>query len=68
MRRIIDETFDHAITILTERRDLLERTAKRLLEKETLDEADLKGMLEARQTKQADAAHERPREALADRA
>jgi len=56
VRRIIDETFDHAITILTERRDLLERTAKRLLEKETLDEADLKGMLEARQTKQADAA------------
>ena len=56
VRRIIDETFDHAITILTERRDLLERTAKRLLEKETLDEADVKGMLEARQTKQADAA------------
>ncbi len=45
VRRIVDEAFDRAITILTERRDLLERTARRLLEKETLDEADLRVLI-----------------------
>jgi cell division protease FtsH len=42
VRRIVESTFDRAVTLLTERRDLLESTARRLLEKETLNEAELK--------------------------
>ena len=32
---------DRALTILREKRDVLERSARKLLEKETLDEKDL---------------------------
>jgi cell division protease FtsH len=32
---------DHALAVLREKRDVLERSARRLLEKETLDEKDL---------------------------
>ena len=41
VRGIVQRAMDRAIAILNERRDLLERTARRLLEKETLDEAEL---------------------------
>jgi len=41
VRAIIDGAFERTIRLLKERRDLLERTARRLLEKETLDEAEL---------------------------
>jgi cell division protease FtsH len=33
--------FDRTVALLRERRDVLERTARRLLEKETLDEVEL---------------------------
>lgn len=36
VRRIVDQTFDRVVNLLTERRDALERTARKLLEKETL--------------------------------
>ncbi|MFB9949337.1 ATP-dependent zinc metalloprotease FtsH [Rhizobium puerariae] len=41
VRRIVDETFDRTVAILTERRNALEQSARLLLEKETLDENDL---------------------------
>ncbi|WP_185984234.1 ATP-dependent zinc metalloprotease FtsH [Aureimonas mangrovi] len=45
VRRIVDETFDRTIDLLTERRDTLERTARLLLEKETLDEREIQGLV-----------------------
>jgi ATP-dependent metalloprotease FtsH len=47
VRKIVDQAFDRAVGILTERRDALEETATRLLEVETLGEDDL-GSLEVR--------------------
>jgi cell division protease FtsH len=41
VRTIVDAAFQRTIAILNERRDVLERAARRLLEKETLDEAEL---------------------------
>ncbi len=41
VRAILDRTFQRAVDILKARRDVLERSARRLLEKETLDEAEL---------------------------
>ncbi|TCU41251.1 MULTISPECIES: ATP-dependent zinc metalloprotease FtsH [Rhizobium] len=45
VRRIIDETFQRTLAILTERRAILEHSARLLLEKETLDEGDLRSLL-----------------------
>jgi cell division protease FtsH len=45
VRAIIERTFQRTTKILTGQRDTLERTARRLLEKETLDEAELKELL-----------------------
>ena len=47
VRKIVDQAFDRAVGILTERRDALEETATRLLEVETLGEDDL-GSLQVR--------------------
>src|SRR5262249_48240063 len=41
VREIVKRLFDRAVALLRERRAILERSAKLLLEKETLDEADL---------------------------
>ncbi len=41
VRGIVQAAMDRALGILHEKRDLLERSARRLLEKETLDEKDL---------------------------
>src|SRR3954451_18281975 len=41
VRAIVDRALERTLGILRERREILERTAQRLLEKETLDEADL---------------------------
>ncbi|SCY98281.1 ATP-dependent zinc metalloprotease FtsH [Microvirga guangxiensis] len=42
VRANVDRVFDRTVALLQDRRELLERTARRLLEKETLDEAELK--------------------------
>jgi len=42
VKTIVAAAFARSVAILTARRALLERTARRLLEKETLDEAELK--------------------------
>jgi cell division protease FtsH len=39
---IVQAAFERTVSILMERRDVLERTARRLLEKETLEEAELR--------------------------
>jgi len=48
VRRIVDETFERTVELLKERRDALERTARRLLAKETLDEQEIRAMLDRR--------------------
>ena len=41
VQRIVERCFDRCVRLLEQQRDLLERSAALLLEKETLDEADL---------------------------
>ena len=41
VKRIIDEIFDRTVKLLNEHRDALERIARKLLEKETLDEREI---------------------------
>jgi cell division protease FtsH len=45
VRAIIDRTFQRAVGILNDRRATLERGASALLEKETLNEQELKALL-----------------------
>jgi cell division protease FtsH len=45
VRAIVQRAMDRTIAILNDRREILERTAKRLLEKETLDEVELKELV-----------------------
>ncbi|WP_221159320.1 ATP-dependent zinc metalloprotease FtsH [Rhizobium bangladeshense] len=45
VRRIVDETFDRTVALLRERKTTLERAAQLLLQKETLNESDLKLLL-----------------------
>jgi len=45
VRRIVDDSFERTVDLLRERRDTLEQTARRLLEKETLDEAELRELV-----------------------
>jgi cell division protease FtsH len=47
VHRIVEEVFERTVAILTARRNLLERAARRLLEKETLDEAELRALIAA---------------------
>ncbi|GGG42903.1 ATP-dependent zinc metalloprotease FtsH [Caldovatus sediminis] len=42
VRAIVDRMLERTLSVLRERRDVLERAARRLLEKETLDEAELR--------------------------
>lgn len=44
VRKIVDTMFDRAVALLQAQRPILERAARRLLEKETLDEAELKAL------------------------
>jgi cell division protease FtsH len=46
VRAILEQALERAVTILTRNRVALERAAKRLLEKETLDENELKDLLQ----------------------
>ncbi|MBD0275430.1 MAG: cell division protein FtsH, partial [Acetobacteraceae bacterium] len=41
VRKIVDGVLERTVSLLRERRDALERSARRLLEQETLDEAEL---------------------------
>ena len=44
MRQIVAKAFERSCAILAERRAILEDTARDLLARETLDEADLKAI------------------------
>jgi cell division protease FtsH len=44
VRGIVEKAFERTVKLLTEQRARLETTARRLLEKETLDEADLRSL------------------------
>jgi len=45
VRRIVDETFERTVALLSERRDALERAARVLLQKETLNEQEISSMV-----------------------
>ncbi|TIM54528.1 MAG: hypothetical protein E5Y60_34405, partial [Mesorhizobium sp.] len=45
VRSIVDTAFSRTVGLLTERRDLLEKTARKLLEIETLSEAELASLV-----------------------
>jgi cell division protease FtsH len=47
VRSIVDKVFERTVSLLQEHRDLLERTARRLLEVETLDENELRRMAQS---------------------
>jgi len=47
VKRLIDESFDRTVRLLGARRGLLERGAQALLEKETLNEDDLRALIAA---------------------
>jgi cell division protease FtsH len=48
VRSIVGQAFDKAVGVLTAKRALLERAAARLLEKETLTEAELRALIDER--------------------
>jgi cell division protease FtsH len=56
VQRIVEQTFARTVAILERQRDLLERGAAALLEKETLDETDLKALKEQIRPEKAEAA------------
>ncbi|MBY5735404.1 ATP-dependent zinc metalloprotease FtsH [Rhizobium leguminosarum] len=46
IRRIVDHVFDETVALLGQRREILDRSARLLLEKETLDERELQAFVE----------------------
>jgi cell division protease FtsH len=67
VRAIVHSVFERTLQIIRDRRDLLERTARRLLEKETLDEAELQDLVAARPKATAETVVEIDRERPAAR-
>jgi cell division protease FtsH len=49
VRTIVDAAFERTVSLLEDHRDLLETAARRLIEKETLDENELRELLESRE-------------------
>jgi cell division protease FtsH len=45
VRQLVQSAMNRAVGILTQKRDVLERSARRLLEKETLDERELADLI-----------------------
>jgi len=45
VRRVVDAAFEHAVGMLRDRRAILERTARRLLEKETLNAEEIRALM-----------------------
>jgi cell division protease FtsH len=56
VQRIVEQTFARTVALLEQRLDLLERGARELLEKETLDESELKALQAQIQPEKAAAA------------
>ena len=55
VKRIVDETFERTVNLLRARRDTLERIARTLLEKETLDEREMAVLARVKQLAEASA-------------
>ncbi len=51
MKRIVVEAYNTAKNLLTENRDLLEAFAKTLLEKETMDGAEIDALIQEAESK-----------------
>jgi len=45
VKKLVDDAFERTVRLLTERRETLEKTARALLQKETLDEAELAALV-----------------------
>ena len=61
VRRIIDAVFERTVSLLSEQRKKLEQSARHLLERETLDENDLKSLLVQSEAAKSSAWPERSR-------
>lgn len=61
VKRLIDEAYGKAKEILTEKRDLLEKVARTLLEKESLDGAELRAIIEGSQDAKTESGKETDR-------
>lgn len=46
VKRLIDEAYQHSLTVLTERRELLDQIAEALVERETLDAQEFQTLIE----------------------
>ena len=58
VRALVERAFQHAVGLLRERRAVLDRTARRLLETETLEEAELRQLVDHPQSRSPQAAAE----------
>ena len=58
VRALVERAFQHAVGLLRERRAVLDRTARRLLETETLEEAELRQLVHDPQSRSPQAAAE----------
>ena len=58
VRALVERAFQHAVGLLRERRAVLNRTARRLLETETLEEAELRQLVDHPQSRSPQAAAE----------
>ena len=58
VRTLVERAFQHAVGLLRERRAVLDRTARRLLETETLEEAELRQLVHDPQSRSPQAAAE----------
>src|SRR5438067_1654423 len=58
VRALVERAFQHAVGLLRERRAVLDRTARRLMETETLEEAELRQLVDHPQSRSPQAAAE----------
>jgi cell division protease FtsH len=58
VRALVERAFQHAVGLLRDRRAVLDRTARRLLETETLEEAELRQLVHGPQSRSPQAAAE----------
>ena len=58
VRANVEKAFERAVGLLRERRDVLDRTARRLLETETLEEAELNRLIHDPQSRSSQVAAE----------
>ncbi len=60
VRKIVDESYDRATTMLTENREALDRLVEYLLERETLNQSEVEAIIETGQLPEQDADEQEP--------